>query len=259
MSIPVSLCRRRVVHDLVVTTAGSPSIAAPSYWWYQARSDLLEVVMSPYLDSPQRSLDVGSADGPSVGWMRSQGERVALDLDPRGLAPGDVCGSVEQLPFADGSFDVVAAFDVIEHCPDERRALAEVARVLVPGGRLLMSVPAYTWAWTHHDVLNHHQRRYTRPRARAAVEGAGLEVLRATYAFAGTFPFFAADRLRTRLRERRLPDPDLRSDEVAPLPEVGALVERVLLGASRIDRRLLRNRDLGFGSSVLVAARKPSA
>ena len=101
-----------------------------------------------------------------------------------------------------------------------------------------MSVPAYSWAWTHHDVLNHHQRRYTRPRARAAVEGAGLEVLRATYAFAGTFPFFVADRVRTRLRERRLPEPDLHADVVAPLPEVGPLVERVLLGASRIDRRL---------------------
>jgi SAM-dependent methyltransferase len=242
-----------------MTTGGSPSIAAPAYWWYQARSDLLEVVMSPHLEAPRRCLDVGSADGPSVEWMRTQGKRIALDLDPRGLAPGDVCGSVDHLPFVDNTFDVVAAFDVIEHCPDEHLALTEIARVLVPGGRLLMSVPAYSWAWTHHDELNHHQRRYTRPRARAAVEGAGLEVLRATYAFAGTFPFFVADRARTRLRERRLPKPDLHDDVVAPLPEVSPFVERVLLGASRIDHRLLRNRDLGFGSSVLVAARKPSA
>jgi SAM-dependent methyltransferase len=242
-----------------MSTAGSPSIAAPTYWWYQVRSELLEVVMSPYLGSPERCLDVGSADGPSVGWMRARGTRVALDLDPRGLEPGDVCGSVTRLPFAADTFDVVAAFDVVEHCADESLALSEIERVLVPGGRLLMSVPAYSWAWTHHDVLNHHHRRYTRPRARAAVEAAGLEVLRATYAFAGTFPFFAADRLRTRLRERRLPEPDLEADAVAPLPEVNPVVERLLLGASAVDKRVLGRRDLAFGSSVLVAARKRPA
>jgi SAM-dependent methyltransferase len=240
-----------------VSSAGSPSIDAPTYWWYVARADLLQTVMEPHLGELSRLLDVGSADGPSVGWLRGHGHRVALDLDPRGLEPGDVCGSVTTLPFAAETFDVVCAFDVVEHCADEAMALGEIARVLVPGGRLLMSVPAYEWAWTHHDVLNHHQRRYTRPRARAAVEGAGLEVLRATYAFTGTFPLFAADRLRSRLRERRLPDPGLHEDEVAPLPEVGQSVERVLLRASALDRWLLRRRDLPFGSSVLVAARKP--
>jgi SAM-dependent methyltransferase len=240
-----------------VSTAGSPSIDAPTYWWYQARADLLRVVMEPHLGDFERLLDVGSADGPSVGWLRGRGRRVALDLDPRGLEPGDVCGSVTELPFAADTFDVVSAFDVIEHCADESGALREIARVLVPGGRLLMSVPAYEWAWTNHDVLNHHQRRYTRRRARAALEAADFDVLRATYAFAGTFPFFAADRLLTRLRERRLDEPTLEDDVVAPLPEVSGTVEKVLLGGTRIDHRLLRRRDLPFGSSVLVAARKP--
>ena len=240
-----------------VTTAGSPSIDAPTYWWYRARADLLRVVMEPHLGAAGRLLDVGSADGPSVGWLRGRGDRIALDLDPRGLAPGDVCGSVTELPFADDTFDVVSAFDVVEHCADEAAALSEISRTLVPGGRLLMSVPAYEWAWTHHDVLNHHQRRYTRPRAVAAVRAAGFEVVRATYAFTGTFPFFAADRLRTRLRERRRPAPRLEDDVVAPLPEVSAPVESILLGGSRLDRWLLARRDLPFGSSVLVVARKP--
>lgn len=240
-----------------VSRAGSPSIEAPTYWWYQARADLLRTVMEPFVGDGVRLLDVGSADGPSVGWLGDRAERIALDLDPRGLSPGDVCGSVEKLPFADASFDVVSAFDVIEHCPDEVSALREVGRVLVPGGRLLMSVPAYTWAWTHHDVLNHHQRRYTRPRAVAAVEASGLDVLRATYAFGGTFPIFAVDRLRTRVKDRSRPEPDLVAGEVAPLPEVGRHVERVLRGLSGLDRRMLGRTDLPFGSSVFVAARKP--
>jgi SAM-dependent methyltransferase len=240
-----------------VATPGSPSIELPDYWWYRARADLLEAALARYVGEPTRVLDVGSADGPSVAWLRGTGTRVALDLDPRGLEPGDVCGSVLELPFADESFEVVAAFDVIEHCEPEATALAEVSRVLAPGGRFLMAVPAYQWAWTAHDDRNHHHRRYTRRRARRALERAGFEVLRATYAFTGTFPLFAADRVRTRIRERGLDRRTFTVEGPIPLPEVSPLVERMLLGLSRWDQRRLARHDLPFGSSVVIAARRP--
>lgn len=240
-----------------MTEAGSPSIAHPDYWWYRARRDLLRSAVEEFVGEEPRLLDVGSADGPSVDWLRGRGHRVALDLDPRGLEPGDVCGSATGLPFRDGSFDLVAAFDVIEHCEPESVALSEVARVLVPGGRLLMSVPAYQWAWTHFDDQNHHHRRYTRKRAVAAVERAGLQVVRATYVFTGTFPFFAADRLRTRIGQRGQEAPVLAPGEVPPLPEMNPSVERFLMALTRVDQRLLRRADLPFGSSVVVAAEKP--
>ena len=67
-----------------------------------------------------------------------------------------------------------------------------------PGGRLLVSVPAYQWAWSQHDVRAGHHRRYTRPRIVAAIERAGLRVERATYAFAAVFPLFAAERVLRR-------------------------------------------------------------
>lgn len=240
-----------------MTEAGSPSIQRPDYWWYRARADLLRVALGSYVGTPRRGLDVGSADGPSVGWLRGRGQWVALDVDPRGLEAGDVCGSATSLPFAEGSFDVVAAFDVIEHCEPEEKALAEVCRVLAPGGHFLMSVPAYQWAWTHFDEHNHHHRRYTRKRAAAAVRAQGLEVLRASYMFTGTFPFFAADRIRTRLRERGAAAPVLAADEVPALPEVNPAVEKGLLSLTRAETALLRRWNLPFGSSVVVAARKP--
>jgi hypothetical protein len=137
---------------------GPPSIRQPDYWWYRARSDLLKQVLDPYVGSPSRLLDVGSADGPSVGWLTAA-HKISLDVDPRGLQPpAGVCGSVLALPFEDASFDVVGAFDVIEHCDPEDDALRELYRVLAPGGRLLASVPAYQWAWTDHDVANGHHR-----------------------------------------------------------------------------------------------------
>jgi SAM-dependent methyltransferase len=228
---------------------GSSSIDQPDYWWYRARTQLLRAALGDYLGRPRRLLDVGSADGPSVSWMQGDHQRVAIDVDPRGLAPGEgVCASALALPFRDGSFDVVGAFDVVEHCEPEDRALAELARVLAPGGRLLLSVPAYQWAWTDHDVQAGHYRRYTRPRLLAAVEDAGFVVRRCTYGFAAVFPMFAAERVLRRLRR---PDPG------DGLPQVSPMLDSLFMKLSGAETRLLRRRDLPFGSSIFLSAEKP--
>jgi SAM-dependent methyltransferase len=229
---------------------GSASIEQPDYWWYRARSHLLESALAKYVGTPDRVLDVGSADGPSVQWMFGDYERVALDVDLRGLQPGKgVCASAMALPFRDSSFDVVSAFDVIEHCEPEAAALQEIARVLRPGGRLLASVPAYQWAWTDHDVQAGHYRRYTRPRLLNALQAAGFQVERCTYGFAGVFPFFAAERLKRRIS----------ATQAEGLPQVSPTADRILTGLSRWEARWLRTRNVGYGSSVFVAATKPAA
>jgi 2-polyprenyl-3-methyl-5-hydroxy-6-metoxy-1,4-benzoquinol methylase len=222
----------------------------PDYWWYRARSDMLREVVEPRLGTGGLILDVGSSDGPSVAWMHDHGRRVAIDLDLDALRPGDVCGSALQLPFKDESFDVVTAFDVLEHCEPEAQAMAELTRVVRPGGRIFVAVPAYQWAWTTFDEEIGHYRRYTRRRLVRAVERAGLEVDRATYLFAGTLPIFAAERLARRVKPRS-------KEEATQLPGVSPLQERVLLALCRADVRLLGRGNLPFGSSVVAAAVKP--
>ena len=230
---------------------GSPSIATPDYWWYVARADLLETALRPHVEGARLALDLGSADGPSAAWLRDAVQRtVALDIDPRGLGSDGVCGSALALPFEDGVFDVVSAFDVIEHCAPEETALTEVRRVLAPGGRFVMSVPAYTWAWSDFDVANGHHRRYTRARAVAAVERAGFTVERATYGFASVFPMFAAERAARKLTRRRQHG----AVDVVEVPKVPRAVNDALLRLSRLDRVVLSRADLPFGSSVFLAA-----
>jgi SAM-dependent methyltransferase len=247
-----------MVSSMSVTQAArSASITQPDYWWYRARADLLHTVLNSFVQEPRLVLDVGSADGPSVEWLRGRGKQVALDVDPSGLGTGGVCGSAMALPFADATFDVVAAFDVVEHCEPESSVLDELCRVLVPAGRLFISVPAYQWAWTRFDELSGHHRRYTRPRIVHAVEAAGLRVERSTYAFMSVFPFFALDRLRSRLRQAITRDSRSQGESAEPtLPELSPATERVLMGLSRIDRGLLGRVNLPFGSSVIVVATK---
>jgi SAM-dependent methyltransferase len=237
---------------------GSASLAANDYWWYRARTSLLETILADRVGAPRRVLDVGSADGPSVGWLHQHdGLHVTLDIDPRGLTAGGVCGSALVLPFADNSFDVVGAFDVIEHCEPESLALSELARVLAPGGTMMISVPAYQWAWSSFDDINGHHRRYTRRRAVAAVQASGLRIDRATYAFAGVFPLFAAQRLVTRMIEKLRRRGTATPADVVDLPAVSPGLSEVLLRLCRIDSAVLRRTNLPFGSSVVLAASKP--
>lgn len=232
-----------------VEQSGSSSIEQTGYWWYDARNDLLRAGLGEWVGRPARVLDVGSADGPSARWLPQQG-RVAVDLDVRGLVAGrDACASALALPFRDATFDVVAAFDVVEHCEPESTAVAELARVLRPGGRMLVSVPAYQWAWSDHDVRAGHHRRYTRRRLVATLEREGLEVRRATHAFALVFPMFVAERVVRRVRP---PAPG-----AGRLPQPAPWMDRLLRALCRMETRLLARRDLPFGSSVLVAAVKP--
>ncbi len=230
---------------------GSASIATPDYWWYVARADLLETALREHVEGLRTALDLGSADGPSAAWFREAvSQTVSLDIDPRGLGSDGVCGSALALPFADASFDAVAAFDVIEHCEPERLALDEVRRVLRPGGRLVLSVPAYTWAWSDFDEANGHHRRYTRSRAVAALQRSGFTVDRATYGFATVFPAFAAERLVRKVTRARGSGPA----DIVELPRVPDALNAALLRLSRADRIVLARGDLPFGSSVFVAA-----
>ena len=97
-------------------------------------------------------------------------------------------GSCTALPFADASADIVTALDVIEHIEDDRRAVAEMLRILKPGGTMVITVPAFQALWSDWDVALHHFRRYRRPALRALLAEAGLEVVRCDYINVLAFP-----------------------------------------------------------------------
>src|SRR6185312_3944233 len=90
-------------------------------------------------------------------------------------------GSLLEMPVAQDSFDFAVTLDVIEHLEDDLGALRELRRTVVPGGALLVTVPAYQWLWSGHDEINHHHRRYTRGSLQKVAEQAGWHQQRTTY------------------------------------------------------------------------------
>jgi SAM-dependent methyltransferase len=145
-----------------------------------------------------RVLDVAGGDGYWAAQARKRGAwAVALDLAEAKLrrgrqltaAPGLVRADALRLPFADGSFDRVMSICAIEHFDDGARALAEMARVLAPGGELVMSADALTLAerWPRlyraHCERYHVQRTYSHEQLTALLAGSGLEVIRHAYQF----------------------------------------------------------------------------
>ena len=127
--------------------------------------------------APQR-LEIGSGLRPRLPVAGTH----FLDLSPpvveRLNASGGMAqtGEITALPFADSSFDLVAAFDVVEHVEDDRRVFAELTRVLKPGGRLIFSVPLHPAHWTTFDDYVGHARRYEPAALLALIAGHGLTV-----------------------------------------------------------------------------------
>ena len=140
------------------------------HWWFSARADILmrhiRRVFAHRTDL--KILNVGAATGRSSELLQQFGTVTSVEFDEdcyeftRDVVKIPIQqGSILELDFPDNTFDLVCAFDVIEHVEDDRLAVSEMRRVAKSGGVLFVSVPALMFLWSEHDVVNHHCRRYT--------------------------------------------------------------------------------------------------
>jgi SAM-dependent methyltransferase len=170
-----------------------------THWWIRTRFEYLERCLRRFT-VPISVLEVGCGTAQNLRYLRERSTLSSKLTRLVGLEPG-IEDDVSREPWMNpadaiyrsadgipGSFDVLVAMDVIEHLEDDLESLKEWLGLLEPGGSVLISVPAFSWLWSRHDVVLGHKRRYTKSSLRRLVRAAGLEIESLTYAFGFLVP-----------------------------------------------------------------------
>ncbi len=230
-----------------------------SHWWFVGRRLILESFLEQIHSalgtqhSTLRILDVGCGTGANLEMLAGFGEAQGVDVSDDAL---EFCqakglkarkGLAESLPFADESFDLVTALDVVEHLDDDVAGLKEMNRILKKDGKTLIFVPAFMWLWGVQDDVSNHRIRYTKRQIVERLQIAGFEIERATYA---NITFFAPI-----LGGRTL----MKLTGIKPESENNVNVSALngvfgkLFGAERF---WLKRASFPFGVSIVVVAKK---
>lgn len=173
-----------------------------SHWWFRGRRAVIRALLERARPrSGARVLDAGCGSGRNLLEFADLGQVTGVEPSPQAVAfcrsrglTDVVEAELEQLPFDDARFDVVLAFDVLEHLDDDVAGMRELRRVTRPGGTFIATVPAYRRLWSQHDDSHHHRRRYVRRQLVANAAAAGWEPRFATYFNSILLPPIAAVR-----------------------------------------------------------------
>jgi SAM-dependent methyltransferase len=230
-----------------------------SHWWFVGRRAILESFLRQIIQDPKfeirdpKLLDIGCGTGANLEMLAQFGTAEGVDVSGEAL---DFCrkkglnvqkGLAETLPYADESFDITTALDVIEHLDDDVAGLKEMHRVTKPGGHALIFVPAFMWLWGVQDDISHHRIRYTRKQIVERLEIAGFRVERATYA---NFTFFAPILAgRTIMKLTRL-KPE--SENNVNISALNGIFGKIFSA----ERFILDRANFPFGVSIVIVARK---
>jgi SAM-dependent methyltransferase len=228
------------------------------YWWHVGRKSIIkELLKGLRIPTSCRIINIGCGTGGIIPTLKQFGE--VENYDPsveavqicreRGYENTRVFDG-KKLPCADESFDLAVALDVLEHIEEDASALEEWLRILKPGGRLLITVPAYQWLWSSHDEALGHYRRYTASQLHGKLNRAGFSVGKRSYAITFSFPLILGYRLLDSLRRSdRTP---AASYVLLPRP-----INTVLTALLKLEALLLRFTNFPIGTSVVIIAKKP--
>ena len=229
-------------------------------WWYRGLRRHVVDSIEPAQPAFQL-LDAGCGTGGMLARIRErfpQASLTGMDFSERALElTGQrsiraelVQGRADQLPFGNGAFDVVLSLDVIVlHGVDDQAAIAEMHRVLRPGGTLIINVAAFDFLRGSHDAATNMARRYTRPRLARLLRDGGFAIVSMTYWNMSLMPAVAAVRWASRAKAQQ---PDVRSDLAPIWPPLNAALAAIARAELAISGRV----PLPFGTSLFTVARR---
>lgn len=229
-----------------------------AHFWFRGRNDLIVWALEKYFPASRSLLEVGCGTGQvldSIHASRPNQRLVGTEIHARGLEfsrqrlPETEFLQVDAraIPFAE-EFDVVCAFDVIEHLDEDAMVLAQMYQACRPGGGILVTVPQHRWLWSYKDDFAHHKRRYSRMELIEKVNQAGFRVMTTTSFVSLLLPLMYISRLRERAPAQFEPKREL---DIAPT------LNHVFYALMCCEAALIR-RGTSFpaGGSLLLVAKK---
>ena len=222
--------------------------------WYRARRKVLAELIRREAQPPPNAniLEIGCGTGHNLAMLGEFGHVDGLELDEeaRSISEKRLGRTVMSAPLPELAgvparhYDLIGAFDVIEHIDDDAAALASIATRLKFGGKFVMAVPAHQWMWTAHDVVNHHKRRYSKRALKRLIDDSPMKLTRIGYFNSLLFPLAVAERAASKLRDRE--DADVR---LPPAP-LNVTLEKVFAA----ERYLVGRLPLPPGLSLFAVA-----
>jgi SAM-dependent methyltransferase len=210
------------------------------HWWYCARRKIIADLIRREARLPPNPqiLEIGCGTGHNLAMLSGFGhvEGLELDEEARTISQERLGRSIMSSPLPELAgvperhYDLIGAFDVIEHIDDDHAALASIATRLKPGARFIMTVPAHQWMWSAHDAVNHHKRRYSRRSLKALIEGSPMKLEKLGYFNSLLFPLAVAERAASRLRGKENADVKLPPAPLNMALEKVFAAERYLAG-----------------------------
>lgn len=228
------------------------------HFWYRARNRLIQWAFQTYFPQAANFLEVGCGTGYVLSGLREAFPQLALygsEIFPQGLhfaaerLPGVALWQMDarRLPFQD-EFDVIGAFDVLEHIEEDEAVLTQLRNGVKQGGGLLLTVPQHPSLWSETDVRAHHVRRYVANDLKTKVERAGFKVLRMTSFVSLLLPAMWLSRLISTKNNEKL--------DVDPEFQINPILNRLFEGVMQAEASMIAQ-GISFpaGGSLLVVAK----
>jgi len=231
-----------------------------NHWWFKARRDaIFRLIQQINLDNNAKILDIGCSGGPVMQFLKKKGygEIYGIDISKNAVR---LCqkNKIKNVSVMDGAkpsfsnekFDLIIASDILEHIKNDSSALVEWKRILKPGGKLIVFVPAFNLLWSRHDELNHHCRRYEKSELVKLLKKVNLKIRRSSYSNFSIFIPIALVRLYQRYFLKQ------KGGEDNQLSKINPQINGVLTIVLKIENLLLKFIDFPVGVSVFVVGEK---
>lgn len=223
------------------------------YWWHRAKRALVKQFIPA--GTRLNILDIGCGTGKLLEELQKNGEVWGVDMSEaaislchrRGLTHVRT-GKLPGLNLAQ-RFDVIICLDVLEHIKDDHQAIKNITKLLKPGGKLILTVPAYQWLYSYWDKILHHYRRYSPQQLTRCFLGSGLEITKLSFVYSFLLPLVVPFRL---VRQKAFAKKTPTSDFIA-LPQ---WLHGFFFALAKIEHFFIQYVNLPFGISLLCIAKK---